>query len=388
MGVVPIDGVVMRYAWGRNDLIASLQGRPVPSATPEAELWFGAHQHGASALRDAPIGETLAALIARDPNGMLGADTVRRFGPILPFLVKVLAVNEPLSLQLHPDEACVAALTQNGHHGVLADRFPKPEMIVAVGELRAFCGFLSQTAAHNYLAELLHLAPSGTWRDVTSLVDTASVNAAAATVMRAEQATITALLDDLRAALAGGWEPPHAAPLADLLRRYPTDRAVAIAVLMRHVVLHDGDALFIPPGVLHCYLAGAGVEIMASSDNVFRVGLTAKPQHPELVAELVETLQVEPVLVTPERDGAHTRYPADTEWFAVRRLRVTPGGVDVPDVTNGPAVLLTLLGDVQIDDAAGNTAALPSGTAAFLPAGTTGVQLHGDADVFVAQLGV
>ena len=43
MSLFPLVGVVRPYAWGSHTAIAGLQGRPVPSDGPEAELWLGAH---------------------------------------------------------------------------------------------------------------------------------------------------------------------------------------------------------------------------------------------------------------------------------------------------------------------------------------------------------
>src|SRR5690606_19245951 len=89
------------YAWGSRTAIAALQGRE-PSATPEAEMWMGAHP-AAPSLLDTPRGRVpLGDLIAADPEGMLGRAALASFGPRLPYLMKVLAADEPLSLQVHP----------------------------------------------------------------------------------------------------------------------------------------------------------------------------------------------------------------------------------------------------------------------------------------------
>src|SRR4249920_1902031 len=93
---------VMPYAWGSRTAIASLTGRSTPSAEPEAELWMGAHPVAPSMLDRDGVRTSLETVIARAPERELGAGIVREFGPRLPFLLKVLAAAEPLSLQAHP----------------------------------------------------------------------------------------------------------------------------------------------------------------------------------------------------------------------------------------------------------------------------------------------
>lgn len=382
MSIIAVDGVVMRYPWGRTDLISRLLGRDTDSDTPEAELWFGAHKNGASPVRGGSQHVTLTDLIAADPALMLGADVAARFNATLPFLLKVLAVNEPLSLQVHPDEHWVETLSVEGDTDqVLADLNPKPEMIVAVGELVAFCGLQPDVDA----AAIARSINAAAWDTLAGEIELHGVRTVVANLICADTDRISRLFTALCDALDGGWDEPHADAVRDLTRRYPFDRAVVITVLMRLVMLHDGDALYIPPGVLHCYLYGAGVEVMASSDNVFRVGLTGKRCHPALVARIVLATDEEPVLVAADRDGATTHFLAPTDWFSLSRVRVTPGACRMPAHPTGPSLILTMLGQVTVHTN-GTAVALPRGTAAFIPAGVD-VTCEGDADVFWARLG-
>jgi len=388
VSVVLLDGVVMHYPWGRRDFIAKLQRRPVPSAEPEAELWFGAHQNGASPAYGLDGCATLADVIANDPHVWLGTEIVARYGEQLPFLLKVLAVNEPLSLQLHPDETLVAALAADGDpDGILADHHPKPEMVVAVGELHAMCGFLEAHEASQVVDEIIAVTGDDAWLWVQQQIESAGVAAAVAALIVADEAHVSALLGALGVACDKTFAAAHAPAIGELLARYPNDRSVAIAVLMRLVVLADGEALFIPPGVLHCYLAGAGVEVMASSDNVLRLGLTQKPCHPAIANRQLAATRQHATLVGGERDGNTCTYLVDTPWFALSRLTVTQQGVTMPTPTYGPQIALVIGGDVTVSEANGSEHTVRSGAGMFVAAGTRGVTLQGDADVFVATLG-
>lgn len=388
MSVVLLDGVVMHYPWGRHDFIAKLQRRPTPSDQPEAELWFGAHHKGPSPARGVDGCATLIDVIATDPRRWLGSDVVAKYGPQLPFLLKVLAVNEPLSLQLHPDEALVAAVAAAGDpDGILADHHPKPEMVVAVGELHAMCGLLDTRDATQMVDDIIAVAGDDGWLWVKEQIENGGVAAAVAALITAEDARVQAVLAALRVACDTPAFAAQVPAICALLARYPNDRSVAIVALMRLVVLADGEALFIPPGVLHCYLTGAGVEVMASSDNVLRVGLTQKPCHPAVVNRQLAAARQVATLVAGVCDGDGLTYLVDTAWFALTRFNVTPHGVTLPTPQRGPQIVLIARGDVTVSQRDGHEHTMGSGAGLFVAAGTRGVRLHGDADVFVATLG-
>jgi mannose-6-phosphate isomerase len=156
-----LEGVVRDYAWGSRRFLAELEGRPSPSATPEAERWFGAHPTGPATLHLADgTARRLDAAIADDPVGMLGPEVLARFGPRLPFLLKVLAAAEPLSLQAHPSAAQAQAgfadeeargVPLDAPHRRYRDRWPKPELLRALTPFTALCGFRAPAATLDLL---------------------------------------------------------------------------------------------------------------------------------------------------------------------------------------------------------------------------------------------
>lgn len=255
-----LDGVVQHYAWGDTTYLPALLGRPA-DGRPWAEWWLGTHPHGPSHV---PGGELLEAVS----------------GP-LPFLLKVLAVAAPLSLQAHPD----AEQAVDGHRrGVYPDDRAKPELLCALTEFEAFCGIRPVEATVALLEEL------GAGR-VAELVATQGPDGVLRTLYRGEldpAPMIEACADSDR---------PEARWVRSLDERYPGDRSVAVTLLLNHVVLQPGQAIRLTAGNLHAYLRGAGVELMASSDNVVRGGLTAKHVNVEELLRIVDTSPlVDPVL--------------------------------------------------------------------------------------------
>lgn len=274
-----VDGIVQHYAWGDRAFIPGLLHVEADGA-PWAELWLGTHPNGPSRLDD-------------------GTALIDRTGP-LPYLLKVLAAAEPLSLQTHPD----ADEARDGHaRGIYADDQPKPELLCALTPFEALCGIRPVDASLSLLAELgiadgqlaRSLVADGPGAALTGLyrgsIDAGSVVEACRTSDRAE----------------AGW-------VRRLAQRYPRDPSVAVALLLNHVVLAPGRALRLDAGNLHAYLCGAGVELMGASDNVVRAGLTEKPVD---VDELLRIADPEP-LVDPVLPDARSYALPETGVALVR----------------------------------------------------------------------
>jgi mannose-6-phosphate isomerase len=363
--IARLHGQIRDYAWGSRTSIALLQGRPVPSPGPEAELWLGAHPGAPSALPGGPLPDALAA----DPAGLLGPAVVDAFGPRLPYLFKVLAAEAPLSIQAHPDAAQARERFASGHASY-ADPYHKPELLVAVEEFDALCGFRAPAESADTLESLgvdalkpvVVALRGGRLRDAVELIMTWPAGERA----------------DLVGAVAGA--DPFAAELAG---HYPGDVGVVVALLLNRVRLAPDEAVWMPAGNLHAYLRGTGMEIMAASDNVLRGGLTPKPMDvPELLRVLRFEVLADPVVrPVPVAPGVVT-WPTPVREFALHKAVVdaaTP--VTLPGA--GPRILFCLRGNVELD---GLT--LPAGGAAFVSAGESPVRCAGAGTIFQASAAV
>jgi mannose-6-phosphate isomerase len=390
-----LDCTVMPYAWGSRTAIARLQGRTVPAAGPEAELWMGAHPLAPSRLTRSGAPTDLAAVIARDPERELGAAMAARYGPRLPFLLKILAAEHPLSLQAHPSSAqAEAGYAEEERRGVpltaphrnYKDRHHKPELICALTPFDALCGF-RRAAETTELARALAvpalsavLAPLDAAPDASGLA--ATVRAMLALDRSAVMTTIEAVVAACRAHEGRfAAECQWAIRLADT---YPGDRGVLMALLLNLVHLEPGDAIYLDAGQLHAYLHGVGVEIMSSSDNVLRGGLT--PKHVD-VPELLRVLSFDggPVPVRRARavDAHEEAWSTPAPEFRLSRLHVS--GEPVARAAMGPEILLCVDGRVRLVPAHGSAAVdLPQGAAAFVPASTGSYRLEGAGTIFRA----
>ncbi|MFC7544775.1 mannose-6-phosphate isomerase, class I [Plantactinospora sp. GCM10030261] len=382
-----LHGPIRDYAWGSRSVLAQLQGRPVPADGPEAELWLGAHPGGPGVV-SRPAGPIpLPDLLAREPEHWLGGEVLRRFGPRLPFLLKILAPERPLSLQAHPDaeqaRAGYAAEEVAGVHRNYADPYHKPELLVALQPFEALCGFRDPAISAEVLAAL-------------RLDALAPVVAALRTGVAGLAEAVRLLLtwpESERAGLVGAAVRASAAPAlagrADLVGRlardYPDDPGVLVALLLNEVRLAPDEAIWMPAGNLHAYLNGCGVEILAASDNVLRGGLTPKRVDvPELLGVLRFEVLTDPVLKPEPLGPGLVTWPVPVEDFALRRARV--GGAEPVRLEPlGPRVVLCTEGRVTVGDAAGSVDLGP-GAAAFGAAVAGPLSVDGDGEAYVASV--
>jgi mannose-6-phosphate isomerase len=369
-----LTSAVRFYPWGSRTVIPNLLGLPSPADRPYAELWMGAHPDEPSLLAD---GLPLDAAIAADPERLLGPDVVARFGPRLPFLLKVLAAETPLSLQAHPTEEQAragfaaeeaAGIPREDPTRTFKDPHHKPELLLALTTFEALCGFRPVEESLHCLAKL----------QVPELKPT--IAALARGGLRAALPQLLALSGQRRAELveavavkAASFVAVHDPEFintyrwaATLAKTYPGDACVVISLMCNHLKLSPGEAVYLPAGNLHAYLSGAGVELMASSDNVLRGGLTAK--HVDLAA-LMEVLDFSdgriPVL-HPVLGPGGLRYPVPVEDFDLTRCQLDAGSGTLS--TRGPQLLLCTEGRAVLASADGELV-LHKGQSAFVPAG-------------------
>ncbi|WP_030377570.1 MULTISPECIES: mannose-6-phosphate isomerase, class I [unclassified Streptomyces] len=380
-----LTNTVRPYAWGSTTALPALLGEE-PTGEPQAEMWMGAHPGAPSRTPRGPLDQ----VITEAPERELGERTVAAFGPRLPFLLKLLAAGAPLSLQVHPnlDQAREGyedeerrGVPIDAPHRNYKDANHKPELICALTEFDGLCGFRDPAEAAALLeglgvdslkpyADLLRAHPEdAALREVLTAVLTADPDEMHRTVTETAAAC---------ARLAGPY-----APYAGLAHHYPGDPGVIAALLLHHVRLQPGEALFLGAGVPHAYLDGLGVEIMANSDNVLRCGLT--PKHVD-VPELLRIVRFEagdPGVLRPEAgpDGEEL-YETPIDEFRLSRHVLAEGAAPQDLSRPAPQILLCTAGTVRAGDED-----LTPGHSVFVPAGET-VRVSGPGTLFRATVAV
>jgi mannose-6-phosphate isomerase len=398
-GLFAIEPTVRDYAWGSTTAIPTLRGETATGARI-AELWFGAHTDSPAL---APHG-ALDELIAADPVRALGAEVAAQFDGQLPFLLKVLAADRALSIQVHPTLAQArAGFADEQARGIALDapnrnyRDPnhKPELLCALTEFDALCGFRPVEQTLQFLRELdvTELGPV-----VDALGDADPLRTAFELLLEwpasSRAALLAGVLEHCQRLSDGGGEWALAARASVLAAAdFPGDIGVALALLLNAIRLHPGQAIFLGAGNVHAYVRGLGVEVMANSDNVLRCGLT--PKHVD-VAEVLRVADFSalreprwPALPAESGPLGGVTFSVPVADFELSRLPfglpANPFDALVDAQMPGPQIILCTEGEVTAVSPT-TRLLLRAGQAAFGSAGEP-IELSGAGTAFQASVG-
>ncbi len=397
-----LTGMVQNYAWGSTTALPRLLGQR-PTGEPQAELWLGAHPSTPSQYGDTPLDQA----ITEDP-ALVGAAAARQFGSRLPFLLKVLAADQPLSLQAHPsreqaedgfgrEEA--AGVARDAKERTYRDDWPKPEALCAVGEFHALCGFRDAEQTWDLFGRL---GVRGLCDLAAPLRDLGGAAGIAQVFVGFLQLPDAADLVRRVAHAAEAYADDHHADEDDDLGRlsrtaveldsyYPGDPGVLAALLLNRVELHKNQAIFLPAGNLHAYLSGTGVEIMANSDNVLRGGLTRKHIDLDELRRIVDFTPGFLGLVAATEDTAGVwSYATPAPEFALWRVEATGHDQGLNLVLPGDGggrVVLVVSGQLTLGGENGELV-LSQGQSAFVTAQEPAISVSGSGTAFVGAPGV
>ncbi len=371
-----IKNSVQEYKWGRKDWLPLFLAEENPDNAPWAELWMGAHPKAPSIrLEDS---RPLDGMIAEEGTKLLGEKTYSRYGR-LPFLFKVLAVEEPLSIQVHPsknqaeegfDRENRLGIDVNAFNRNYRDDNHKPEIICAVEAYTAMKGFRPyEEIKRNFSilpsASAVNLFEGGTIRDFYF------------SLMGLNREIKDRLLEE---ASRLGDEDLAVRWVKKLMTFYPGDISALAPLFLNIVELDKGEALFLPAGELHAYLSGVGIELMANSDNVLRGGLTPKYMDLE---ELGKVVRFEHSPVEILKKGTDDLYFSGADEFVLGEKAIEGKG----RLDTGGEASIVLVFDGEITLLSGNEAIKAGkGETVFIEAGKEPVDLEGRGTLYWATV--
>jgi mannose-6-phosphate isomerase len=410
--VLTLHGVVQHYDWGGHNFIPDLLGIENATRRPNAELWIGAHAKAPSMVETESGQEPLDQFIAEAPEAILGAAVCTHFNRRLPYLFKILDVHKMLSIQAHPTLVQARhGFARENAEGVPIDAGSrnykddnhKPEIGVALTDFWMLHGFRPMEQIAETLdrtVELGPLMPAFSQRLKAAGHDHETrrglLRELYSNVMTLPQERVDLLLNELIERLRENSPTGKESPDYWALRaaeHFPLpgghrDRGIFSIYLLNLVHLEPGQGTFQPAGVLHAYLEGVNVELMANSDNVLRGGLTTK--HVD-VPELLNILTFEggtPEVFSGLQLSAEQRvYRTPAEEFELSRIALTPRGRYAGEATYGPKALIVLEGSGTLTSA-GKSKSLHRGSIVFAPSGVQFVLETRDDDLVVFQAGL
>lgn len=373
---VLLDGRIQRYLWGSTTLMQELCGW-AEDGQPIAELWFGAHPKAPSSVHGTD--QNLLQLLQP--------------GHGLTFLLKLIAVAQPLSIQAHPNAEAARA----GHQREVTQGIPlsapersypdsnhKPELLVALSQFHALAGFDTPVL----IRDAMTLIPNEDLQRLvgslaSSLKSAEDLQRSFSALLQSDPGTQSRMLDALRRADARN--NPKLTLAQRLLNQYPKDLGALLSIFLRVLVLQPGQALYVTSGLLHCYLSGLAVEIMANSDNVLRCGLTSKHVDVPELLRVVDAAATPLVLEGMSAPGSQdVPYPVPVPEFRLSRLALSTTQPVVLETQHAEIVLAVSSAITVVENE--ETTVVQPGQAAFVAAGTR-YRIHGSGTCFRARGG-
>jgi mannose-6-phosphate isomerase len=393
-----LQNTAMHYEWGSPVHIPALLGADNSQGKPWAELWMGVHPGGPSRIAGkeavgnnpalnnppgaSPAGSlSLGDLIAAGPERYLGKEAAENFGG-LPFLFKLLAAAKPLSIQAHPnlEQAREGWRRENGNGIPLdapdrnyRDDCHKPEILCALNPFTAMCGFRPPEETASLLAKYFTGAPLSLRRGIeplrTALAGEDPLRTFLKVLFRLSPETLRELTAyALETVLPDGeW---------DLVSRfaglYPGDPGIIAPLYLNLLQLIPGEAVYLPAGVLHAYVHGFAVELMANSDNVLRGGLTSKHVDVEELLSILNFRPYRPAILKPRPLGNGLfRYDTPCREFSLQVMKSQGGTTLFPE--RGPSIIVVTEGKLRVSAGDGENSGdgnwtLARGESAFIPA--------------------
>ena len=369
--LVRISGEVKNYPWGSKHLIQDHLGLgPLNEAV--AEIWFGTHEGGQSKLLSS--GKTLSEAI----------------GSKLSFLVKFLAADSPLSIQVHPNSIqAKAGFAKENAAGLdltdpkrnYKDDSQKPEILIALGPFEALCGFRPRAEVIEIF--LAFSESEARFGELAALAETgSSIEEIFSELL--EESNLAGRFTNSVASLDADSISEKARLLAvNLLEKYPGDTGALVSLLLNHVRLVPGEAIFLPAGNLHAYLSGFGLEVMAASDNVIRGGLTSKHIDKAELRNITDFSELAEPKVSPKKlaEGL-VEYPVAASEFRVYRAQISGANlladIDLP----AAAMIVCVSGEIAVGTSQEEREVLKKGEVVFVSEAKK-FSLSGSGDAFV-----
>ena len=375
-----LTGQVQHYAWGGKNYIASLIGLNSAKDQPCAEWWLGAHPSAPSEIENVTGKQSLIEFLSQNPTA-LGQASRQQFGDELPYLLKILDVEKPLSIQLHPTKAQAekgfeaenakgVSLTDNTR--TYKDRNHKPEMMIALSEFWLLHGFKTKSQ----ILATLNARPS--LQPLAKKLSTQNLAEFYADVMLADQSTLANWLLPI---IETNQQPYQKGVLAlddpdywvlytmEAMTISPEklDAGLVCFYLFNIVHLKEGEGIFQDAGIPHAYLRGQNVELMACSDNVIRGGLTSKYVDIIELLKIVDCREVTPQIISaaPQNQSEFT-YKTPVKDFALAQIRVESQQHTELNLQSA-GILLVMQGELKIQEKS-TALTLKQGESAFITA--------------------
>lgn len=391
-----LKNTVREYSWGSYTAIPKLLGKKTACNKPQAELWIGAHPSASSLVKIRGKWESLSDLIKKNPAEILGRKCAEKYGGELPYLFKIIAASEPLSIQAHPNLLqAKKGFKRENRLGIPLDSFNrnykdenhKPECVCALSDFEALCGFRPVSEILSLLTKScpgtlkMHLnglkknpGPSGL---KSFFIKIMTMDFDRKKKVIAEAVENSRIFADENPAFK--WIPA-------LAGKYPSDIGVIAPLFLNYIYLKPGQAIFLPAGELHAYLNGVALELMANSDNVIRGGLTAKHVDVGELSNILRFRSLKSRIVLPEKNKKERIYKTPAEEFVLSVISVCKDNAYTGSRGRSVEIMLCIEGKSFISSSGNDRRIISKGESVIIPASVKSYRIDGRAVLYKAAV--
>lgn len=377
-----MSNTIQNYAWGSIDSFSQLFDIANPQQQPQAELWMGAHPNGCSQVDYQGQKIRLSDLIASDPAHFLSANTAQTFGE-LPYLFKILAAEQALSIQVHPSKSeaeqgfakeNAAQIPLTAANRNYKDPNHKPELVYALTDYQAMNGFrpINEIVEHFQRLAIVPLQPL--LEHLQQQQTEVGLKSFFTELLSFSGSEKQVAIEQLIAYAHRHQEQALFQLILTLAETYPHDIGLFAPLILNVLTLKPGQAMYLDARTPHAYLKGTGLEIMANSDNVLRAGLT--PKHID-ITELAKCTRfaekpASTLLLTPKITDDALLFPVPVTDF---KFAIYPQPKQCRVNVSSAQILLAIDHDATLTAADGQTVTIHKGESVFIPAHTEYYQL-------------
>ncbi|MFV0448400.1 MAG: mannose-6-phosphate isomerase, class I [Vibrio sp.] len=373
---------IQNYPWGSVDSVHQLFNIANPKSEPQAEIWMGAHPNGCSEVEVNGQSLLLSELVAQDKEAILSATTAQQFGE-LPYLFKVLAAAQALSIQVHPskeeaeigyEKENLAGIAANAANRNYKDPNHKPELVYALTPYQAMNGFRSLSDIISNFEELKIEQLSTLIAALKQAQNETGLETFFTQLLSLQGAEKTTAVEALLAYAQTNASEPLFALILELAQQYPGDIGLFAPLMLNVLTLQPGEAMYLDARTPHAYLKGTGLEIMANSDNVLRAGLTPKYMDVPELAKCTKFAEkpASTLLLAPVEQENVLLFPVPVPDF---KFAIFPKPDHVQVSANSAEILLPLDADMTLQSPDGQSVTISKGQSVFVPAYTQNYQL-------------
>ncbi|PPI86794.1 mannose-6-phosphate isomerase, class I [Candidatus Pantoea edessiphila] len=322
--ILKLKNSLQYYEWGNKYFLKNHYNIKNPRNLPMAELWIGTHPKNPSKVYFNNKTILLSDVININPQQLLSNSVFQYFGSDLPFLFKILCVENPLSIQVHPNKfnaklgfenENIKSIPLNSDNRIYKDDNYKPELIYAITPFYVLSGFKKFSQIIILLNKVIDINPSISCFQKNPNKYTLSKVLKYFLYLEGKEKLIA--LNKLKSNVEVLKEEPWNI-LKKIMKQYPEDNGLFLFLFFNYVFVKPGEAIFIDSGTPHTYLKGIAIEISANSDNVIRAGLTSKYKNiPEFLTNITyQENFLNQMVIKPEKRINEVHFPVKVKDFS------------------------------------------------------------------------